>query len=261
MALVKAENGSSSAIRYKVLKHPAATKAANREVYCAYVRAPTKSLREVAETMAREGGKYHAREILAILESFAEVVARLLCEGNAVNVGSLVRFCPAIRGTFASRAHTFCKSLHRIVINATIGSALRNVAAHAAVYRVNALRAPIIGRVFNLTTGERDVCLSEGNLLLVGERLIWNDAASDEGFFVTVGAETLRCEVVSVDATYETAVLRLPCALTVGEGITLAFTTRNTPDGARLTVLYGTEIVCVSETDKEEKGGSDGAIL
>lgn len=71
MATLNVENGDSAAIRYDVVKNALLEKSKGEVSYFARVHANTKSLREVAETMVREGSKYSAYEVYCILESFA----------------------------------------------------------------------------------------------------------------------------------------------------------------------------------------------
>lgn len=155
------DNGDSSAIRYNLAKNAILEKSKGELSYYARVVANTKSLREVAETMVREGLKYSAYEVYCVLEFFTDVVTRLLKEGCAVNVGSLVRFRPRIQGKFASETDSFKRGVHRILVGASVGSALRNVAAAAPVSRVSAAVAlPELLAVYNGATGHQDMVMS-----------------------------------------------------------------------------------------------------
>lgn len=246
MATLNVDNGDSAAICYELVKNTFCTQREGTDVYHARVEAPTKSLREVAEVMVREGLEFSSAQVVSMLESFASVVSRLLQEGNAVNVGSLVHFRPSIRGKFYDPEATFNKTDHQIVITATIGSALRNAAANASVTRATAVRLPEIELVYNGTTGEQDTCVSQGVLLAMGSRFIWNTNASDEGFFAAAGENVLPCSIIKVDDAKETVSMTLPFALEVDEAVELSFRTRNTTNGTLAIVTYGKKIVTVA---------------
>ncbi len=179
MAQLNVDNGAQAAIKYDVVKQAAISKVKGHDVWCARVSAPTKSLREVADTMVREGSKYDSAEVVSILEKFATVTARLLQEGNAINVGSLVYLRPSIRGTFPTQDAGFSKASNKVVITATIGSVLRNVAATAPVQRLSAIALPEIATVYNGLTGTHNTVGSQGPLVIMGKRFIWDETKSE----------------------------------------------------------------------------------
>ena len=245
MQMLNVDNGDSVGIRYAVVKNHAQSKVKAQDVYNARVVANVKSLREVADAMVREGSKYEAAEVLSILEKFATVTARLLQEGNAVNVGSLVRFRPSIQGKFAAESDNFQRGTHRIMVRACVGSALRNVAAAAPVSRVSAAVAlPELLAVYNGATGNPDTVSNESTFIVKGANMVYDINAADEGFFVNLDGQELRCTVILMDEKHANAVLLMPHQIAPGNEVALSFRTRHTTSGGKAIISYGKTLVC-----------------
>jgi hypothetical protein len=254
MTILNANNGDAAAVRYDVVKNCAQSKTLGRDVFCSRTSTRVKSLAEVADTMVREGSKYEANEVVAILEKFAKVTTRLLQEGYAVNVGSLVRFRPSIRGKFETVDEAFSKAKHRIVVRASVGSALRNVAATASVQRITAIPLPEITTVYNGLTGTLATLDTEGPLVVLGKRFTWDATAEDEGFFTEVNEVRQPCEIFSID-TARTSVFMNTSAV-MGEGIqaTLYFATRNTANGELATIRYALPLAYEAQAEQTTEG-------
>ncbi|MBQ9694089.1 MAG: hypothetical protein IJV69_04960 [Kiritimatiellae bacterium] len=239
MATLNIENGDTSAIRYNVVKNAVLEKSTGETSYYARVYASTKSLREVAETMVREGSKYSAYEVYTILESFAAVVTRLLQEGYAVNVGSLVHFRPSIVGKFKTEADSFTRGTHQIKVRANIGSSLRDVAATASVSRITAaIPLPEMQEVYNGVTGTLNTVCSESTLIVMGTSLIYNEDATDEGFFANLEGLEMRCQVIRMNATNTSAIVLMPHSLSPGNEVEFTFRTRHTTSGNLAIIQY-----------------------
>ena len=254
MTILNANNGDAAAVRYDVVKNCAQSKTLGRDVFCSRTSTRVKSLAEVADTMVREGSKYEANEVVAILEKFAKVTTRLLQEGYAVNVGSLVRFRPSIRGKFETVDEAFSKAKHRIVVRASVGSALRNVAATASVQRITVIPLPEITTVYNGLTGSLATLDTEGPLVVLGKRFMWDATAEDEGFFTEVNGVRQPCEIFSID-TARTSVFMNTSAV-MGEGIqaTLYFATRNTANGELATIRYALPLAYEAQAEQTTEG-------
>ena len=254
MTILNANNGDAAAVRYDVVKNCAQSKTLGRDVFCSRTSTRVKSLAEVADTMVREGSKYEANEVVAILEKFAKVTTRLLQEGYAVNVGSLVRFRPSIRGKFETVDEAFSKAKHRIVVRASVGSALRNVAATASVQRITVIPLPEITTVYNGLTGSLATLDTEGPLVVLGKRFTWDATAEDEGFFTEVNGVRQPCEIFSID-TARTSVFMNTSAV-MGEGIqaTLYFATRNTATGELATIRYALPLAYEAQAEQTTEG-------
>ena len=214
-------------------------------MYNARVVASVKSLREVADAMVLEGCKYETAEVLAILEKFATVTARLLQKGNAVNVGSLVRFRPSIQGKFEDEGDSFQRGTHRILVRASVGSALRNVASTASAMRVTpALPMPELLAVFNGATGNENKVSNEATFAVRGKALVYDQDAADEGFFLNLDGQDLRCPVVTIDEAACNVMLMVPHQVAPGNELELTFRTRHTSNGSLAIVGYPTSLTC-----------------
>lgn len=255
MSILNPTNGTTAAIRYDVVKNYSQSKLQGRDVYCSKVQATPLSLATVADTMVREGCKYETNEVVSILEKFASVATRLLQEGNAINLGSLVRFRPSIRGKFETIDEAFSKAKHRIVVNASVGSALRNVAVSASVSRITAMPLPEIHTTYNGLTGNPNSVASQGPLIVMGKHFIWNEAAEDEGFFTDAAGEYRACELTSLDAARQTAFLHIVHELEAGATVKLYFSTRNTSNGERVVIDYDVPITCEVNPDADSTEG------
>ena len=249
MQMLNADNGDAVGIRYEVVKNHAQSKLKAVDVYNARVVAGVKSLREVADAMVLEGCKYETAEVLAILEKFAQVTARLLQKGHAVNVGSLVRFRPSIQGKFDAENDVFQRGAHRILVRACIGSALRDVAATVNVMRVTpALPLPELLEVFNGATGNADCISNEMTFTVRGKAFVYDKDAADEGFFLNMDGQELRCPVIALDDGAGHALLMVPHQVAPGNELELTFRTRHTANGAMAIVGYPKPLVCEPAT-------------
>ena len=225
MAEVNYNAGVASAIRYDVVRNHAAQDAEGKPIYNARVSAPTKSLKDVAKTMSREGSKFRASEIYQMLEHFSSVVTQLVEEGNAVNVGSLFRIRPSIRGTFSGEDDAFVRSKQRIQVRASVGANLRNACSNARVMRIGQMMAAEIVGVVNSVTQKANTLCPAGSLNVSGKRLMYDTQAEDEGVFLTVSGKSYRGKAVAV--TPSLVVVAFPdCNIGEGETATLVLKSR-----------------------------------
>lgn len=220
--------GTADAVQYSVVLNKAATAMKGKAIYNARTTTPTKSLQAVAETMVREGSKYQAFEITGIITQFANVVARLVNEGNAVNVGSLMRIRPSIRGTFENEEEGYTEGKQKIVVATSTGALLRDVAIKAPVRRIDGKTLPELEAVYNAKTGNEDTISSNGMILVTGKYLDFDHDAEDEGYFVVQDGTEHKLTVISADKTM--ANLMCEATLTAGEDVQLFF--RTSKDGS-----------------------------
>ena len=226
MAEVNYNAGVASAIRYDVVKNHAAKDARGNPIFNARVTAPAKSLKDVAETMAREGSKYRASEIYQILEHFTSVATNLVEDGNAVNVGSLFHIRPSIRGTFAGEDDAFQRSKQRIQIRTTVGANLRNAAVNAKVQRIGQVMVAEILTVTNAITQKENTLCPNGSLALKGKRLLFDTMAEDEGVFITVSGKAYKGKTLLV--TKDAVMVEFAdCAIGEGEMGSLVLKSRS----------------------------------
>lgn len=230
MADISSDNSVQSfgSIRYKVMRNGGASKAAGKDVYTASVISKeTYGTKEIAARMVKEGCAVKAATIRLVINEFAELVGALVSEGRSVNIGGVVRFTPGIRGTFETIDSAWDASKNAIVVNACSGNRMRAAAALSGVTRVDGTELPVLRQVIDVTTSKTDLITSQGTFFVSGERLTWNEAAEDEGWFLNYdGAET-KCTQVESEQNPELAALKTAQSFALaGEPLELTFRTR-----------------------------------
>lgn len=216
-------------VNYHVVENAAASKAAGKPVYTGVVKVKeTYNTSDVAKRMVSEGCPVKGTTVLLVLNEFADMLAKLTAEGRAVNINGVVRFAPAIRGTFASVDAPWSAASNTLVVNACAGARLRNAAAMSSVVRTDRLAAlPMLERVVDLKTVRDGVISSEGSFFVMGTGLTWNADAEDEGFFLDVGSGEARCEGLESVQDPTCAALRTDLLFeNSGEALLLVFRTR-----------------------------------
>ena len=216
-------------VNYHVVENPVASKSAGKPVYTGVVEVKeTYNTSDVAKRMVAEGCPVKGSTVLLVLNEFAEMLAKLTAEGRAVNINGLVRFAPAIRGTFASLDAPWSAASNSLVVNAFAGARLRNAAVTSSVARTDrALPLPKLERVVDMTTVRDGVISSEGAFFVMGSGLTWNQDAEDEGFFLNAGTGEMRCLGVESVQDPTCAALRTDLVFeNSGEPLTLVFRTR-----------------------------------
>lgn len=232
-------------IPYYLKENGAASKAKGTPVYTAVVPAKeTYAIADVAERMAAEGCAVRPATITLVLSEFAELVAKLMAEGRAVNIGGVVRFAPAIRGTFASEKEAFDPARHHVVVNATVGNRLRAAAAESEVRRIHQVILPTVDELYNMVDATPGTVCSRGQFMVKGTRMTWDDSKADEGFILNLFGVETKCRVVMPDATGKRLVLQTSQAMEVGDTPELWFYTRI--DGGLFQVKYKGPLTCVA---------------
>lgn len=231
-------------IRYTVVENGAASKAKGEPVYTAVVTAKeTYNIADIAARMTAEGCTVRPATIKMVLSDFAELAAKLVAEGRAVNIGGVVRFAPAIRGTFTSPEDVFDPARHQVVVNATIGNRLRSSAATSSVQRVQNVTLPKIDALFNTVDGSEGTICSKGMFVLTGSRLIWDDTQEDEGFIINLMGVETKCRTILGDPTGKRLVLRTTQPMNPGDAPELWFYTRI--NGGLYQIKYNGALICV----------------
>ena len=141
-------------IRYSLQPVPpkARTGDGSQGPYAAHVQIQTASLRSIAEQMVREGSKYSESEILAIVTQLMDTIAYRLTNGETVNLGSMLRLKPALRGTFETKETPFDPRQHEIIVSANIGSKLRKIIQQTTTEQVESVHTPLLGLVLPFET-------------------------------------------------------------------------------------------------------------
>ncbi len=242
-SIVTEDTADIKSIKYRVVYNAAASKAASRDIYTALVDVKeTYNLNAIAERMVAEGCPVNIASIRLTLTTFADLVAKLVAEGRAVTIPGLVRFSPAIRGTFATEDADWDGAENQIVVNASIGPRMRVAAATSSVQRINTVLLPVFDQLIDMATQKPNVITSEGAFLVTGERFVWDDSAEDEGFFINVGGEERKCTLHELDASNECVILKTSQIFeTAGQEVQLFFRTRI--DGKLRQIQYKGDIV------------------
>ena len=166
--------------------------------YAAHVQIRTSSLASIAEQMVREGSKYSEAEILAIMTQMMNTVAYRLTNGEAVNLGSMVRLRPAIRGTFESDHAPLEPGEHEIVVTATIGSKLRKIVQGAKAEQIDRVTMPKLSSV-DVVAHASDAT-APINLVVHGSALTRQQCKKASEWFVQVGMKRTVLTPVAYNA-------------------------------------------------------------
>jgi hypothetical protein len=166
-----ANNGSTAKIRYTLQPVPPKARASQDEdgPYAAHVVIRPASLMSIAEQMVREGSKYSEAEIIAITTQLMDTIAYRLSNGESVNLGSMLRLKPSIRGTFETAKSAFDPTQHEVVVTATIGSRLRHILASTAVEQMTSQQVP---KFLNVSVMEQSNGTSTFTFILKGRNLL-----------------------------------------------------------------------------------------
>ena len=188
--------GDLKSVNYRLVRNELATEKAGAETFVGRVEVKeTYGLQDVARQMVKEGCAVKESTIRLVLSEFADLVAELVSSGRAVNISGLVKFAPAVRGTFATEDAAWDPSKNRLVVNATVGSRLRTAASGSGVRRMDLVTLPTLTDVTELVnSGERGVIVGPGPFLVQGTKLEWDEEAEDEGFFMLYAGNEIRCE-------------------------------------------------------------------
>ncbi len=215
-------------VNYRVITNAAASKLAQKEVYTGRVDIKeTYDLDAVAMRMVEGGCTSKVMTIKTVLTDFADLVGRLVAEGRAVNISGLVRFAPAVRGTFESLDAAWNSTENRVVVNASAGAAMRMAAANSSVTRSETLHLPKLVQLIDMVKETINTVTSEGSFVVVGERLEWDLDAADEGWFLRFNGEEKRCEVIEQSPMGESVILKTDFAFTqAGDPLELFLRTR-----------------------------------
>ncbi len=93
-------------------------------------------LDDTIERMLASGCVVSESVVRLVLKEYFKMVETLVKQGRAVSIPGMVRFAPAIRGTFDSPEEDFDPKKHKIVVNATISKNLHKVAADSPTRRI-----------------------------------------------------------------------------------------------------------------------------
>ncbi len=192
--------GDLKSVAYRLVRNEMASQKAGAETYVGCVEVKeTYGLQDIAEQMVKEGCAVKESTVRLVLSEFAGLVADLVASGRAVNIGGLVRFAPAVRGTFAGEGAAWDPAKNKVVVNATVGSRLRTAASTSSVRRLGVVDLPTLDDVIDLSSKAHGKISANGTFLVQGTKLSWDAEADDEGFFVLYNGAEQACDVVLAD--------------------------------------------------------------
>ncbi len=196
---VEMGGSSASSIQYGTFRNQLASQKAGEERNVAHVYThKTYTLKELASALKARGVSLTRGTIFYVLQELADLMQDLLAEGNAINLGGIVRLFPTIRGTFKD-GEAFDDAKHAIVVRAAAGKVVRGAASAGPAQKVGGSVSPTIESVKNTVTFEDDVLFALTTGTVKGKNLGYDASASDEGLFVD--AVGVGVEVIAATAT------------------------------------------------------------
>ncbi len=196
---VEMGGSSASSINYSTYHNDLASQkaGASRSVARVYTH-KTYTLKELAGELKARGVSLTRGTIFYVLQELADLMQDLLAQGNAINLGGIVRLFPVIRGVFED-GETFDDSKHAIVVRASAGKVVRGAASAGPAQKRGGSVMPMINSVKNAVTFEDDILFALTTATVKGKNLGYDASASDEGLFLD--AAGVGVEVISATAT------------------------------------------------------------
>ena len=199
MLNTEAQGRPQAKIRYALQPVPpkARTGDGSQGPYAAHVQVQSASLRSIAEQMVREGSKFSEAEILAMMTQMMDAIAYRLTNGETVNLGSMLRLRPAIRGTFESAEAPFDPRQHEVIVSANIGRRLRKIIQQTTTEQVSPVKTPELTQVlpFEDQSAEGDVF----SFMVRGNRLVKHPANIKVSWFIQVANEKTAISPILCD--------------------------------------------------------------
>ena len=165
--------------------------------YAAHVKVQTASLRSIAEQMVREGSKFSEAEIIAMMTQMMDTIAYRLTNGETVNLGSMLRLRPAIRGTFESKESPFDPRQHEVIISANIGRKLRNIIQQTTTEQITPVNTPEFSQIlpFEEASAERHVL----SFMVRGNHLVKHPVGVTVSWFIKIADQTVEITPILSD--------------------------------------------------------------
>lgn len=154
---------------------------------------------EIIDLMTRRGTTLTKADVSAALQVYAEVIAELTADGNAVNT-PLFNTAFSITGVFNGMNDSFDRTRHAVKLNVSAGSALREAVKSVRTERtVGSNTDPLITEVMDVVSSSVNDTLTAGGVLrLNGSRLKFDATDDAQGvFLVPEAGAPVRCTVVA----------------------------------------------------------------
>ena len=147
----------------------------------------TLTLNDIVDRMVASGTTLTKTDIIAVLNSFFEIIIKMISQGFAINLGYF-HIHYTIQGNFDSPTDQFDPTKgHRIVLHITPGVPFKQGLEHIRTERIHATpHAPLIEEVTDITSGKTDSTITPGGMVNVsGENLkVEGDDTSVGVYFV-----------------------------------------------------------------------------
>lgn len=224
---VENEERTYGRVHYKLIRHGSLSKQKRRDVYVASVlKKETYGTVQLAKELEARNPLLSERLVRLMIGEMADLIGKVVSEGRMVNIGGVVRFMPVIHGTFDSPDEPLDPAKHKILIKACSGLRMRKAAAESPATRISAPEVPVLRNVQNSDAEMSGTVSAQKPFFVFGERLVWDSAAEDEGWFINLGGTERKCSVLNAEAPTVTA-LRCDQAFEApGTPILLIFRTR-----------------------------------
>lgn len=191
--LLHSKNGESPKIEYKVLKVP--TRVEEEAPYAGRVVHHPMSLKQLSETMVREGSKYSESEIHSILTHFFETIRNCLREGKTVNVGGVLRLSPSIRGRFENDEDEFDPKRHKLRVNSVLGHEFLHLFDDFTGVELKKVEGELLPKISHVTVTKM---IPEGwNFFVRGNYFVTPTGTEGSYWFLEVGSEKKRLQLVA----------------------------------------------------------------
>ncbi len=248
MADIQLKSGTNAGtIKYRMRELVPLSRKEGAPVYTARViTGEAKQLDDVAEAMCDLNGLLKPAQVRMVLDEMANAVAALIAAGEAVNLGGLITLKPAIKGRWDTDTPDNVATTGEIVVRATAGARIRTVAESCPVTRLGDQTLPTLEEVVDLQSGTSGTLTSEGTFMVKGTKLVWDNEAEEEGFFLDLAGARTKCEHLITRDGNKTVVLRATQVMSPGDEPELWFYTRLGTTNALYQVKLEGELICAA---------------
>jgi hypothetical protein len=171
-------------IQYSIIKNPFPSQ--EGKYMTRVVRGRLVPADEIAQQVSQRIG-WTTAQILATLAVLEEVVTETLVRGDVPEIGNICVLTPSITATIDNPNATATKNNSEFQINPIAKRKFAQTVGERVTYeKVPALpKTPLIGTVFDITSGQSDVFTPGGVILIRGEDLEFNPESDSEGVLIS----------------------------------------------------------------------------
>jgi len=157
------------------------------------------TLDEIIDLMMEKGTTLTRADVAATLQVYGEVCSLLVKDGAALNT-PLFNTSLSIAGVFDGLTDAFDKKRHKVGLNLTAGTLLRDVLPNVKCEKTEGVSTePYITSVTDIVSGKVNEVLTKGGVVqLTGSRLKFDPKDSSQGiFFVKATGETVKARTIA----------------------------------------------------------------